>query len=341
MHLLILGGTSFVGRHISLTAVNRSHKVTLFNRGTHPAPEGTTSLVGDRLDATHGLDALDGLAFDAVLDTWSGDPEAVVRSAEKLHAKTTHYAYISSLSVYDLDPAAKRGDGALWDESAPLFDTKAPDARNSEYQCNKRAAEIAVQERGFPKTLIVRPGVILGPHEATFIEKGRLTWWLSRLSRGGRTLAPGPGTMGLQFVDARDLAEFVVRGFESGLEGVYNAISEVGGVTMGGLLETGRKATGSKAELVWKTPRDIIAAGIQPWIELPLWLDEDSDSYSTVYQWDATKARTNGLGCRLPEETVLDTWDWMVDGELKPVPAPAGTKGLLGLSFEKEQKVLN
>ncbi|KAK0624445.1 reductase [Immersiella caudata] len=340
MHILILGGTSFVGRHIAITAVTRSHKVTLLNRGTHPAPEGTTSLVGDRLDALHGLDALEGLTFDAVLDTWSGDPAAVVRSATALQSRTEHYAYISSLSVYEVDPSAGGEGGALWDESAPLFDVTAPDARKSEYQFDKRSAEIAIEGQGFPKALLIRPGVILGPHEAAFIERGRLTWWLSRLSRGGRTPAPGPDTMGLQFVDARDLAEFVVRGFEKGLTGVYNTVSEVDRVTMGDVLVNGNEVTGNRAELVWKTPREILDAGVQPWSELPLWLDPESPSYLTVYQWDVTKAEAGGLKCRSAKETIQDTWAWMEEGELKPVPAPEGTKGLLGLPLEKEIKLL-
>jgi len=344
MHILILGGTSFVGRHIALTAVSRSHSVTLLNRGTAPAPSGTTSLIGDRLAPDGGLSALHGLHFDAVLDTWSGDPKAVVNSVKALEGEVKQYVYISSLSVYDVDgtPDSGSGPGGLYDETALLFDVTAPDAVKPEYQYpfEKRSSEIAIEGQIYAKTLLIRPGVILGPYEAKLIERGRLPWWLSRLVKGGRTLAPGPQNMGLQFVDARDLAEFVVDGIEKGIEGVYNLVSEAGKVTMGEVLGTGMEVTGGKATLVWKTPWEILEAGVQPWSELPLWLDVDSEVYRTVYAWDIRKAAEAGLVSRPVADTVRDTWVWMENGELKPVHAPEGTKGLLGLSVEKEEKLL-
>lgn len=342
MDILILGGTSFVGRHLATTAVSRSHKVTLLNRGTHPAPHGTTSFVGDRLAPDGGLSALDGLSFDVVIDTWAGDPRAVVRAVERLRGRVGKYVYISTLSVYDLRSTATEpvSSQQLWDETAPLFDVNTPDASKYEYQFNKRSAEVVVESQEYAKILLVRPGVILGPHEARFIERGRLTWWLDRLSRGGSTVAPGPKDMGLQFADARDLANFVIRGIQENLEGAFNIISDSGAITISHVLEIGRRVTSNRAELVWVSPGKILAEGVQPWTELPLWLPVDSDSYATVYRWDTAKAKGAGLECRSVEATLGDTWAWMQNGDLKPVEAPQGTKGLLGLDREKEAKLL-
>jgi len=360
MNILILGGTSFVGRHLALTAVSRSHRVTLLNRGTHPAPEGTTSFVGDRLSPDGGLSALDGLNFDVVIDTWAEDPRAVVRAVERLRGRVGRYVYISTLSVYDLRSASTttpttgvtsptnttgtettgREETNLWNESAPLFDVTAPGASDSAYSYNKRSAEIAIESQSYAKVLLVRPGVILGPHEALYIERGRLPWWLARLSRGGKTAAPAPGEMGIQFVDARDLATFTLDAIEDELEGAFNIISDIEKVTMGQVLEAGKKVTGDKAELVWVSPERIAEVGVKPWTELPLWLPVDGNSYATVYRWDTAKAKAAGLECRPAEATVEDTWEWMQNGDLKPVEAPEGTKGLLGLDGEKEAKLL-
>jgi 2'-hydroxyisoflavone reductase len=336
MRILILGGTSFVGQAIAVDAVARGYDVTLLNRGTKSAPSGTKSIVGDRL-TPGGLANLNGLDFDSVIDTWAYNPPAVTRSIEALKGHVKHYSYISSASVYDRS-AFEAGD--IFDESTKLFDVDSEDARKSMYQFNKRSAEIAFENQDVP-ALLVRPGVILGPHESTIIERGRLPWWLTRLQRGGRTLAPGPKDMTIQFVDARDLARFVLDGVENQLAGAYNIVCEPGKVTLASLLELGRELTGFSAELVWKTPREILSSGVTPWQELPLWLDPKSIDYPSVYRLDTGKARSAGLKSRGMTETVADTWSWMQDGELKPVPAPDGyEEPLLGLSPEKEAKLL-
>ncbi|KAK0654769.1 reductase [Cercophora newfieldiana] len=328
LNILILGGTSFLGPHLITALLSSNHTITLLNRGTKPAPPGTTQLIGDRLSPDGGLSAItsSNLTFDAVIDTWSGAPSAVTHAVDTLGSRTKYYVYVSSLSVYDFTP--KPGD-TLPDEDTPLYDVTKPDADKLEYQYNKRSSEITVEKLQSPEcgVIIVRPGVILGPREAPIIERGRLTWWLDRLSRGGRTVAPGPRELGLQIVDARDLAGFVVQGLEKGLQGVFNLI--------------GREVTGGGAELVWKTAREIEEAGVGAWVELPLWLDGESEEYGAVYRWDDKRAREAGLRCRDIGETVRDTWEWMKNGESKPEHAPEGYKGtLLGLSKEKEVKLL-
>jgi len=339
MHILILGGTSFVGRAIAVDAVSRKHEVTLFNRGTKSAPEGTKSLIGDRL-SPEGLAALHNLTFDAVVDTWSADSTAVIRALEELASRIKHYTFISSANVYERT-AIQTGD-ILNDENTSLFDIDAPEAQKSAYQFNKRSAEAAVETHMGIKhnpALILRPGIILGPHEADVIERGRLTWWLDRLQRGGRTLGPGPKRCALQFIDVRDLAKFVIGAIEKRTGGAYNILNRPGSVTTEYLLETGNKITGQRASFEWKTPQEILEAGIKPFSEIPLWVDPESREYAMLYRWDTTKAFSAGLECRAPAETIYDTWTWMQDSGL--AAAPDGYKlPLLGLSSEKEAKLL-
>ncbi|KAJ2980297.1 hypothetical protein NQ176_g2727 [Zarea fungicola] len=336
MRLLILGGTSFVGRAIAVEAVSRNHTVTLLHRGTKPSPDGVTTCIGDRL-AHDGLDALNGMHFDAVLDTWAADAAPAIHAMEKLKGRFHHYTFISTITIYDrkLLPS----DGAMFDENTAVFDVTAPDASKSVYEFNKRTVEIAAGNilRDVP-CVLARAGVILGPHEQEYTERGRLLWWLDRLGKGGRVVAPEPRDLKLQFVDARDLAKFVVDGAEQKLSGAFNIAGEAGATTMGELLEMARQITGGGSELVWTDSKRIMDAGVVPFMDLPLWLDPKSDMYRAIYCCDATKAKGAGLVCRPVEETVRDTWDWM-QGETGSRPAPNGVR-VGGLSKEKESILL-
>lgn len=328
MRILILGGTSFVGRTLAVEAVSRNHEVTLLNRGSTPPPAGTTSLHGDRR-SPDGLAALGGLFFDAVIDTWSGEPLVAIRALDELINRTRHYTFISSASVYD--PAAIRLDGDLHCEKQTLLDIEAPTASKSIYPFYKRTVEVAVERKtADTPRLVVRPGIILGPHEATTAERGRLTWWLDRIGRGEIPFAPGPQDMSLQFIDVRDLARFVTNAAEDQLQGAYNVANKAGEVTMGHLLNKICHVTGNDTELEWKSPQEVLDSGMRPFSDLPLWLHPDSREYAFLYRLDTLKAQKAGLACRPFEETVQDTWDWMQldqredslgQGQSRPIPS--------------------
>jgi 2'-hydroxyisoflavone reductase len=326
MHILVLGGTSFVGRAVVAEALSRGHAVTVFNRGSHPTPHGAAQLIGDRLEPD-GHAALKGQTFDAVLDTWQLDPVAVERALAVLKGNVGHYGYISSISVYDMDQLA---DGSRVDEASPTVDPKQPGLH--EYMACKRGSELAALDAGIP-LLIARAGLILGPHE---VPTNRLPWWLWRLKKGGKTLAPGPMELGLQYIDVDDLAGFMVSGAESKLEGIFNTISEPGHTTMGELLTTANVATGGLAQLVWKTPEEILAAGIRPWTELPIWLAPGKET-DAMLNIDTTKAHGAGLRVRSVGVTIRNTWDWLVSGE--DVPPPDSIK--VGLDPKKEAALLD
>lgn len=351
MRILILGGTGYVGRVIALEALAQGHHVTTFNRGTNSksAIEGTVPITGDRLAPNGtGYANLAGLSFDAVVDTWSGDASAVSSAVSALRGRVAHYTYISSVSVHD-PPGDTSGGGALFNEDTPLYDVGKPDAEaTSPYAFVKRSGEIAARkagdgEDGVP-VLVVRPGVILGPHER--LKNGaRLPWWLGRLRRGGPALAPCPRELVLQFVDVRDVAAFVVRGAERRLGGAFvlNGDTEATTMTtMEDFLEGVNAVTGNHAELKWIEPEVILEAGISPWVELPLWVGDDKrKKRADIYNWDISRAKAEGLRPRPVLETVRDTWEWMesggpeADGPGDPLAGP-----VMGLDPEKEAKLL-
>jgi nucleoside-diphosphate-sugar epimerase len=163
-----------------------------------------------------------------------------------------------------------------------------------------------------------------------------MPWWLRRIERGGDVLAPGPADLALQYIDARDLARWLLHAADAGISGAFNTVSRPGHATMGDLLEAAVEATGSSARLVWAPPEVILAAGISPWTELPVWVPPDSE-LAGLHAGDVTAALTAGLVCRPVRETVADTWAWL-QAEGDP-PDPPGRSGH-GLDPDREREVL-
>lgn len=326
MKLLMLGGTEFVGRAVTEAALARGWQVTVFHRGNHAPPAGVTALHGDRTTAA-GLAALENGTWDAVVDTWSKAPSAVRDTARLLAGRTGRYAYVSTRSVY-----AHPAPYGL-DEDGPLVAGSADDTTSDDYATAKRGGELAATEAFGDRALLVRAGLILGPYE----NLGRLPWWLGRMARGGPVLAPGPRELALQYIDARDLAEWTLGALESGLGGAYNLVSEAGHATMGELLESCARVTGADAELRWTAPEDILAAGIEPWTELPVWL-APGQLRDALYGADVSRALATGLRCRPVGETVADTWAWL--RSLGGTAPQRADRPLLGLAPEKEAAVL-
>ncbi|GAA3372720.1 SDR family oxidoreductase [Streptomyces sannanensis] len=322
----MLGGTEFVGRAVTEDALARGWDVTVFHRGTHTPPPGTTVLHGDRT-APDGLAALAHGEWDLVVDTWSGAPSAVRDTARLLAGRAGHYTYISSCSVYPYPHAPG------YTEDDPVVDGSPDDGGDVDYPRAKRGGELAAVAAFGDRALLGRAGLILGPYENI----GRLPWWLNRIARGGPVLAPGPRHLGLQYIDARDLARWVLDAAGRGLGGPYNLISPPGHTTMGELLEACVRVTGSDAELRWTDPETILAAGIRPWTDLPVWITPGED-HDTMHRTDTFKTHAAGLRCRPVTETVADTWEWLRNiGGTAPRrpdrPAP-------GLDPETEAKVL-
>jgi 2'-hydroxyisoflavone reductase len=320
VHVLVLGGTRFVGRAVVASALERGHAVTTLSRGrSGPVPEGVDARHADRRRTDEVAAALGRDEWDAVVDTWSEEPVVVSSAVSLLRGRVGHWGYVSSRSVYDWPPP----HGA--DESAAVVDGDPASRDAADYPAAKRGGELATLAHD-GAVLLARPGLVLGPWE----DVGRLPSWLTRISRGGAVPAPGPPELPLQLVDARDLGGWMVRCAETGTAGAYNAVSPPGHTTMRGLLEACVAATGSSAELVWLTPEQVATSGVPAWTALPAWLPPDSEEYA-LHDGDTRAARRAGLRCRPAESTVADTWAWMAEHG-----APVGRPGT-GLTEEHER----
>jgi 2'-hydroxyisoflavone reductase len=320
MKLLVLGGTVFLGRHILDAALAAEHEVTIFNRGRHHVrlPQEIERLYGDR---DGNLSALDGRRWDAVIDTCGYLPRVVRESARLLAQATSHYAFISTISVYrDLAVAGI-------DESAPvgeLADPSTEQITGHTYGPLKAACERIVAEACPKGTLCIRPGLIVGPHDPT----DRFTYWPSRVARGGRVLAPGHPEREVQFIDVRDLAEWIVRMVERRRTGTFNATGPARPLTMLGLLEACRSVSGSDASFVWLEDDFLTEQGVHAYTEAPLWVP---GAHDTV---DCSRALAEGLVFRLLEETIQDTLAW-------DHSRPQGTVRNAGFKTEREQELLS
>ncbi|TMR00424.1 NAD-dependent epimerase/dehydratase family protein [Actinomadura soli] len=323
----MLGGTEFAGRAISEGALARGWNVTVFHRGRHEPPQGVASLHGDRT-TEDGLKALaTDEKWDAVVDTWSAAPSVVRDSARLLDGRVKRYVYISSRSVYVFPEPDALG------EDAPVVAGSPDDGDDVDYAAAKRGAELAAIDVFGDRALLVRAGLILGPYENI----GRLPWWLNRIAKGGKVLAPGPRDAGLQYIDVRDLAAWTLDAIEQGLGGPFDLVSPPDHTTMQELLEACIHTTDSDAELVWTPPETILEAGIEPWMDLPIWLPPGED-YDTLHRGNVAKALSTGLRCRTVQETVADTWEWLqsIGGRAPQRP----DRPTVGLDAETEAKVL-
>ncbi len=324
----MLGGTEFAGRAVVEAALGRGWEVTVFHRGRHEPPTGVRSLHGDRT-APDGLAALADGEWDVVVDTWSAAPRVVRDSARLLRGRAERYVYVSSRSVYAWPRGAGRG------EDAPLVEDASADAEQSDYARDKRGGELAAVEAfGADRSLLVRAGLILGPYENI----GRLPWWLTRIARGGPVLAPGPRDLPIQYVDVRDLAEWTLDSVQREASGPYNLVGPSGHATMGTLLDACVDVTGGAAELRWTDPDIVLAAGIEPWLHLPVWLPPDSEGHAALHTADVSRAIEAGLRCRPVADTVADTWTWLrsIGGMAPQRP----DRPAVGLDPELEAKVL-
>lgn len=329
LKLLILGGTRFVGRHIVEAALARGHVPTLFNRGQSGAAlfPGVECRLGDR---QVDLSALAQGEWDAVIDTCGYLPREVAASADMLAGRVGAYAYISSISAY-------ASFGAPNDESSALgvlADPQTEVVDGASYGPLKAACEAALTVRvGAERALIIRPGLVVGPHDPT----ERFTYWPARISlaaAGERVLVPAPADAGLQFIDARDLAAFVLDALEQGRRGAYNAVAAPDQWRRDELLQACAAAAGTQPRWAWADAAWLEAQGVKPWNDLPLWLP-DSAEYAGFMQARNAKALAAGLRIRPLAETVADTLAWW-----RSLPPDQRRFSKAGLSPEREAQLL-
>jgi 2'-hydroxyisoflavone reductase len=237
-----------------------------------------------------------------------------------------HYTFISSLSVYpDTSQPGIREDAGV----GKLADETVEEVTGETYGPLKALCEQAVEQALPGRTLVLRPGLIVGPHDPT----DRFAYWPHRVAQGGEVLAPGrPGRL-VQYIDVRDLAEWTVHLIEAGKTGIYNAIGPEPRPTMGGLLETCRTVSGSPARFTWVAESFLAEQNVGAWMDMPLWIPESDPSSAGFFAFDNRKAIAAGLTFRPLENTVAATLDW-----LKPRPADHPWRA--GISREREAGLL-
>ena len=318
MRLLVLGGSQFLGRAIASHACASGHDVTCAARGiAGPIAPGARFVLVDR-DAADGLSPLAGETFDAVVDV-SRHPGQVRRAVAALKGQAGHWSFVSTVSVYA--DVRTPGQQAL---TAPLREPTAPDIEISTaaiYGEAKRACEQAVGDDAF----ICRAGLLVGPEDPT----GRFSYWPDRLARGGEVLAPGTPDDAVQFVDVRDLAQWIVHAAETGLTGIYDGIGPT--LTRGEMLAECVAALESSCSFTWIDRAFLEAQDVRRWAgprSLPLWLP--LPDYAGFATRDTSPARDAGLTVRPLAESARDTLAW-----LREAHGP-----VVGLTADEERDVL-
>ena len=330
MKLLVLGGTHHVGRAIVETALGRGDEVSMLNRGLSriPAP-GVRALLADRTDIESVRRALGDEEWDAVIDTWAWAPVVVRDSARLLSDRAGHYGYVSSRGVHRWPWPARAN------EQAPLVDGDPGSNDYSDYAAAKRGGELAALESFGERALLARAGMILGPYE----DVGRIPWWLRRLEKGGRVLAPAPAETPLQYLDVRDLADWMLRSAESSQGGAFTVTGPPGAITLGDLLSTALDVTGFDTELVWAPPELLTQHGLPLGMELGLRMP-DGSAPSGMHDADVSAALAEGLTTRPLSQTLADTWAWLqVEGD--PTPRADAPSPDTWLDAAAEQRLLN
>ena len=323
MNLLIIGGTTFLGPALVAEALKSGHRVTLFNRGlsSREPVTGVELIKGDR---EFDLGRLAGRSWDAAIDTCGYIPRLVKLSAEALKSSVGHYTFISTLSVYPPAGAADRDEAA---ELLRLDDPAVEEVTNETYGPLKVLCEAQAQAAFPESTLIIRPGLIVGPRDPT----NRFTYWVTRVARGGPAIAP-PAEQPVQFVDVRDLAAFTLRRIETRASGIYNVTGPAARLTFGELLPLVKQALDSAVEFHHVSDDFLRENDVGEFMELPLWVNAAlAESFMT---FNIDKATSAGLRFRPIERTIRDTLEWALT-------LPADASKPADLQWEKEAALLH
>jgi 2'-hydroxyisoflavone reductase len=337
MKILIIGGTKFLGRHLIRAALRNGHEVTLFNRGTKYADEAFENVEQVHGDRNSDLEKLAGRSFDACIDTCGYLPQSVGASAGFLRDSINQYIFVSSISAYR-DFRQKN-----FDETAPLAELSEEQRERFEkidlkgeltgpvlgemYGALKVLCEREAETAMPGRVLIVRPGLIVGEYDWT----DRFSYWVMRAAKGGTVLAPGSPDRFVQFIDARDLAAWMIKMAEAGENGIFNVTGKPFDLTFGAFLDKIRSVTGSDAELAWAGEDFLKRENVEAWSEMPLYLHESDENWQGFLSANVDKALAEGLSFRPLEDTIRATFDWRtsVADELKA-----------GVSAEREAELL-
>lgn len=328
LKILFLGGTGFLGPYTVNAAIAQGHEVTLFNRGkTNPEMFSSLEKIkGDR--NTDDIKKLANRKWDVVIDTSAYYPRSMNMAMEVLKDNIGQYLFVSTISVYS--DWSKPG----MDESTPvgtLDDPTVEEVNRQTYGPLKALCEQAAEKHMPGKVCTIRPGLIVGPRDKT----DRFTYWPVRIKKGGDVLAPGDGSDFIQYIDVRDLAEWMVHCVENNINGIFNAQTNGSDIIMKQLLDTCVKIINPSANLVWVDRAFLEEQQVAPWQEMPVWLPAEGD-YAGSGMMSSVKAYANGLKERPIEVVVKDCHDWFTT-----LPAERQADLKWGIKPEKEANVLN
>lgn len=327
LKILILGGTAFLGPAIVHHARTRGHEITLFNRGRtnpHLFPD-LEKIQGDRKESH---DALKGRKWDVVIDTSGYYPRVVNDAAKALAGNVGQYIFISSVSVY-----ADFSQPGLTEESpvGTIEDETVEEITGQTYGPLKALCEQAA-ERAMPgRACNIRPGLIVGPMDRS----DRFTYWPVRVAKGGEVLVPDKPETVTQVIDVRDLAEYIVGCAEKQINGVFNATSPAGEMTMGEIFDSCKAVSGSDATFTWADGDWLAEQEVHAWSDMPVWVPLNGEDAGHPFI-DVTKALNTGLLFRPMAETVRDTLDWWASEPQERRDKPMRS----GLTAEREAEVL-
>ena len=317
LKILILGGTHFLGIHLTEELVSRGHDVTLFNRGTREIDFPVHKLQGDR---DNHLEALQGHTWDAVIDTSGHLPRIVDQSAKMLASNATHYTFISTIGVY------KDFKVLDMDEDHPLktlVDPTTEEMSEETYGALKALCEAKIQHYFPHRSLIIRSGLLVGPYDPT----DRFTYWVRRIAKGGDILAPAHQQT--QFIDARDLAKWIVLMVERQATGIYNATGP--SYDLEHVLQECQSVVHRQDPIIWVNEKFLIEQDIRDWIEIPLWLSTQR-CMPGFLKINSQKALEFGLHIRPLRETIAAVLKWDIARKAPNLQA--------GLDAQKEAKLL-
>jgi len=305
LKVLILGGTGFIGPHFVDVLTAGGHQISLFNRGKRDPEirEGIEQLLGDR---DGQIDSLKGRDWDVVIDNSGYKPSQVRLTTDLLKDHVKHYIFISSIAVYsDFAKAGIDEDYKL----AVLKDPTSEVVTGESYGGLKVLCEKIVEESFGKRGTIIRPTYIAGPGDHT----DRFTYWPWRVARGGEMLAPGTPADPFQYIDVRDLADFIRVCVEKNVTGKYNLCGPQGAVTMGSLLEEARRITKANTTFVWASPEFLTAQEVigdkAKGNFMPIWQPPAGEQAGLLLVSPA-RARKKGLKFRSLETTIRDTLEW-------------------------------
>ena len=319
MRILVLGGSVFLSKATAADAVARGHEVTCVTRGrSGDVPDGARHVVWDRADDVPA--ELASEEPDAVVDV-SRIPSQVRKAVAAWPA--AHWVFVSTVNVYSDNETPDPGtDGPLVEA---IEDDRDLGEHPEAYGGMKVACERLVLD-GVARSMVIRPGLIVGPGDPS----GRYPYWPERLAEPGPVLGPGSSGDRVQVIDARDIAEWVVRSVESGQTGVFDGVGPVQPV--GEVIAATAEGVGTSPDVVWTSQEFLTEHEVEPWMgeaALPLWLPRPE--YEGMMTHDHEASRRAGLVVRPVADTARDTLAWLRENPDAP---------RTGMSREREAEVL-